>query len=67
MDLNRYFKNPSLQGERHGYVRISGSEKTRNVLSKRDADGCMPMGDVKVQVKLLEGEAEKLFYQRVGF
>lgn len=55
-----------LQGERQGFVRISGSEKTRNQLSKRDADGQIPMAGIKANVKLLEGEAEKLFYQRVS-
>ena len=55
-----------MQGERVGFVRVSGSEKMKGALGKRDDNGQVLLAGAKTDVGLLDGEEEKQFYLRVS-
>lgn len=55
-----------LQESRTGLVRIANEGARDSILERRDTDGCVPVGEVKIKLAVLEGDEEKDFYVRAS-
>ena len=47
-------------------MRIANEGARDSILERRDTDGCVPVGEVKIKLAILEGDEEKDFYIRAS-